>query len=74
MELVIHEIIICDYEIDGVDMSDYPDLCDAHISRAWWRDTTGVKMRELTEEELDKLHEEKPEWVFEQIWKSIHFH
>ncbi len=40
-----------DVEIDGVDMSDYPDFCDAHIVSATWK-TTGV---ELTEDELDNV-------------------
>ena len=39
-------------EIDGIDMTDYPDLCDAYISYAEWSDGT-----ELTQAELDNLTE-----------------
>lgn len=40
-----------DIELDGVDISDYPDLCDAFVSFARWKDT-GV---ELTDEELERI-------------------
>ena len=37
-------------EIDGVDMMDYPDFCDAYISYAEYDDGTP-----LTDNELDGL-------------------
>ena len=43
-------------DIVDVDMSDYPDFCDAHFETAWWKDT-GV---ELTEDELFQLESEHP--------------
>ncbi len=37
-------------EVDGIDMSDYPDFCDAFISYAEYK---GV---EMTDEELEALN------------------
>jgi hypothetical protein len=42
---------LADIEIDGVDARDYPDFCDAFISRAVWKET-GI---ELTEHELERI-------------------
>ena len=40
-------------EIDGIDTDDYPDFCDAYISKAKFEDGT-----ELTDTELELLQEE----------------
>ena len=40
-----------DIEVDGVDMTDYPDFCDAYISAA---SIDGVG---LTDEQLEKVNE-----------------
>lgn len=40
--------------VDGIDMNDYPDFCDAYISYAEHGDG-----KPLTEEELEKLNEDK---------------
>lgn len=37
--------------IEGIDLSDYPELCDAFIASARWRDTG----KELTEQELRQI-------------------
>jgi hypothetical protein len=50
-------------EIDGVDMRDYPDFCDAFFNFAYYADDE----TELTETELDKLRDENPELVYEMI-------
>ena len=42
---------LTDIELDGIDLSDYPDMCDAHVSYARWKDT-GI---ELTDEELERI-------------------
>ena len=44
---------IMDVEVDGIDMGDYPKLCDAYISRAVWGDTG----EELTDSEIEELNE-----------------
>jgi len=38
-------------ELDGIDMSDYPDFCDAFICYAEY------KGKEMTTEELDELND-----------------
>ena len=43
---------ITNVEIDGVDFSDYPDFCDAYITRA---DYDGEPM---TEEQLEEINED----------------
>ena len=52
--------------VEGIDMKDYPDFCDAFISSA---DYDGVPM---TEEELDELSNDG-EFVFQSIMDHIRF-
>ncbi|MCB0448457.1 MAG: hypothetical protein KDD03_13300 [Gelidibacter sp.] len=56
-----------DIEIEGVDPSDYPDLCDAFIARAFNLEAN----RECTEEELEYLQETYPEVVNEMAYESL---
>lgn len=51
--------VLDDIEIDGIDMKDYPDFCDAYISSATYK---GV---ELTDDQLDELNDldEARSWV-----------
>jgi hypothetical protein len=53
-------------EIEGVDMKDYPDFCDAFISGA---DYDGVAM---TEEQIIQMEEDYPDWKYEQVENSLH--
>lgn len=39
-------------EIDGIDMRDYPDFCDAFVSFARWDDG-----QEMTDEEIEEFSE-----------------
>lgn len=41
--------------IDGIDIRDYPDLCDAFIESACWKSTGDI----LTEDELDRIDPEE---------------
>ena len=50
-------------EMDGIDLKDYPDFCDAYISYA--EDKTG---RPLTDEELEAI---PSDFVYEQVWEWI---
>jgi hypothetical protein len=59
---------ITDIEVDGIDMSDYPDFCDAFIATAFWKDT-GV---ELSEAELDELNDNHGEFVYDHVIKRIY--
>ena len=43
---------ISNVQVGGVDMSDYPDFCDAYIESADYGD------REMTDEELDILNQD----------------
>ena len=52
---------ITDFEIEDIDMKDYPDFSDAYISDATWIDTGEA----LTEGELDKLNDEHSDLVNE---------
>lgn len=52
---------VADIEIDGVDMRDYPDFCDAYFSSAHFEDDGS----ELTDDELEQLLEENPELIHE---------
>lgn len=53
-----------DIEVDNVDMSDYPDFCDAYISAA------RIEGRNLTEEELEEINNNS-EFVYEKVVESI---
>jgi hypothetical protein len=53
------KVVINDFE--GIDRLDHPDYCDAYVVDA---DYDGEKM---TEEEMDELMEEHPEFVYETL-------
>tara|TARA_R100000734_G_C3287573_1_gene79977 strand:- start:336 stop:533 length:198 start_codon:yes stop_codon:yes gene_type:complete len=57
--------LIDDIEIDGIDMSDYPDFCDAFLLAA------SYKGRELTDDELQYVQDSNPEWFYDQVWDTI---
>ena len=52
-------------EIDGVDHSDYPDYCDAYISKAL------IGGQEATEEQLEVLNN-NPEFRYNSVIESLH--
>jgi len=52
-------------EIEDVYPSDYPEFCDAFIASA---DYNG---RPMTDEELDTLNDEEPEFVLEQVYALL---
>ena len=56
--------LITDIEFEGIDWTDYPDFCDAFISRALYNG------REMTENELSLINEDF-DYVYEQLIKSI---
>ena len=64
--VIFRQRIIDGIEVDGVDTKDYPDFCDAYISRAVYADTG----EELDEEELSTLTDENPELVNEMAIES----
>jgi len=54
---------VTNIELDGVDMKDYPDFCDAYISEARFADTK----QPLTDEQLCELQEQNPDAFFEAV-------
>lgn len=52
---------VVDIEVDGVDPRDYPDFCDAYVSRAFYDDTgeplTDAELDEFTEANFDVVSE-----------------
>lgn len=56
---------VIDVAVDGVDMSDYPDFCDAYFYTGFYEDGT-----ELTDNELEELGQEYPEVLNEMAFES----
>ncbi len=56
---------LTDVQVDGVDLKDYPDFCDAYITDACWADGT-----ELTDDELDTVTEDSS-LVYEYVIESL---
>jgi hypothetical protein len=54
-----------DVEVEGIDFRDYPDFCDAFIASGTY------KGRELTEDELEELSEDK-DFLYEEIEKHLY--
>ena len=60
---------IYDIEIAGIDDRDYPDFVDAYLVSGTVATESG-EIRLLTDEELDYVNEEHPDWVQEQAFKQ----
>tara|TARA_R110002096_G_scaffold8986_1_gene36251 strand:- start:5378 stop:5740 length:363 start_codon:yes stop_codon:yes gene_type:complete len=58
--------LVDNVEIEGVDMADYPDFCDAFVSGA---DYDGV---EMTEYQVIQMEENYPDWKYEQVENSLY--
>ena len=58
--------LIYNVELDGINTNDYPDFCDAYIIAA---DYDG---REMTEEELDWLCDNHPEFINESVFNYFY--
>jgi len=56
---------ISDVEVEGIDMGDYPDFCDAFISYAEYDG------REMTDEELDTLNDDS-DFVYEAVQNHLY--
>lgn len=63
----IKEINIKSLVVEGVDMRDYPDFCDAFFS---FGET--VDGRELADEELEALTLDNPELVLEAAHQTLY--
>ena len=52
-------------EIDGVDHSDYPDYCDAYISKAY------IGGQEATDAQLEEMNN-NDEFRYESVYNKLH--
>ena len=59
---VLNNVVVTD--IEGIDYRDYPDFCDAYISKA------EINSREMTEDELEELNEDK-DFVHQEVLNWI---
>lgn len=53
--------------VDGIDMKDYPDFCDAYFEKGFFADGT-----ELTEDQLSWLAEHHGDLLHEKIERKLH--
>ena len=59
-ELELNGRTVVDATVDGIDMKDYPDFCDAYFDSAFYEDGTALtddELIELTDANSDTLHE-----------------
>jgi len=54
-----------DIEVEGIDMKDYPDFCDAYIARGTYED------REMTDREIDWLNQDK-DFVYQKVEEHLY--
>ena len=57
-------------DVDGIDMRDYPDFCDAYICYAEYEEEDGT-FRDLTEAELEEINEDSS-FVYEAVMDRIY--
>lgn len=67
MKTILNNRSVIDLDIDGIDMRDYPDFCDAFIVGAAWEDTG----ESLTDEELEELNDDH-DLVYELVLERIY--
>jgi hypothetical protein len=58
---------VVDARVDGIDMSDYPDFCDAYFESACYEDGTA-----LTDDELIDLTDHNQEILHEMVYDLIY--
>jgi hypothetical protein len=58
---------VVDARVDGIDMSDYPDFCDAYFESACYDDGTA-----LTDDELIDLTDHNQEILHEMVYDLIY--
>ena len=64
MKYKLNNLEVTDVEVDGLDMKDYPDFCDAYIESAKFV----CNGKELNDEELIKLQEENADLFYEDLY------
>ena len=63
---MINTHAVTDVEWSGIDHKDHPDYCDAFIEKATYED------REMTEDEIEELMDNNPEWCYDNLMDWIH--
>ena len=67
-ELELNGRTVVDATVDGIDMRDYPDFCDAYFDTAFYEDNdtalTDDQLNQLTDDNSDVLHE----MVYDQLY------
>jgi hypothetical protein len=53
--------------VEDVHAWDYPDFCDAHFCECYFEDGT-----ELTDDEVEELHDKYPDVLWEMAYDSLH--
>lgn len=58
---------VVDATVDGIDLRDYPDFCDAYFDSAVYEDGTA-----LTDDELIELTDNNQDAVHEMVYDTIY--
>tara|TARA_R110000772_G_scaffold55472_16_gene126605 strand:+ start:747 stop:959 length:213 start_codon:yes stop_codon:yes gene_type:complete len=66
---LLNGLEVADFEVDGINMRDYPDFCDAFISDASVLENG--KWRDATDLELDALSDDS-DLVYAQVEKHLY--
>jgi hypothetical protein len=59
---------IVDLEVEDIYTSDYPDFCDAYVSRAVWKDTG----TELTADEIEEYADKCSDQVYNAVMERLY--
>lgn len=58
---------IVDIEVEDIDTNDFPDFCDAYVSRAVWKDTGA----ELTAVEIEEYNDKCSDQVYDAVMERV---
>lgn len=62
----LNNVKVIDVEVDGIDMKDHPDYCDAYISEAKFENG-----KPLTDEQLEELQEQNYSEFYELLYDNV---
>ena len=60
------EINLSTLVVDGVDLRDFPDFCDAFVTEGFFADGTA-----MSESDLDTFNEDNPEVAQEMAFETV---
>jgi hypothetical protein len=67
-ELELNGRTVVDATVDGIDMRDYPDFCDAYFDTAFYEDNNTA----LTDDELNQLTDDNPDTLHEMVYDQLY--